>query len=456
MLALFGIVAAFQPEPALSQSTQAATGSRIDSILTAAEARGFHGNILVGQPGGVILSKGYGVANRGPKPRYTPSTLVQIGSNVKDFTKLAIYQLVEAGRLQLNDSLGKFVSGLSPDKRAITVTQLLQHTGGLPLGVANDDFPLTREEMLKRLRDTPLKSSPGATRSYSNLGYALLGLIIESVTRQSYDAYVAAHILSPLGLTQTGTYLPKFDQDLIAHGFNGDTDIGSILDQPHDKDGHLWALRANGGYLSTLDDMYRFYQAVIGPNLLKDPEHRRMVFDSTPGNVYAGSDLTSFFLVATFPQSTLVIIASNHSAFPANRVLRDIEDVLSGGQGNRVLTTTSPAGSSVALPDTGAAGTIKAYLTAFNSGNEEQMRTFFSERAENSPNAPSIKDRLDRYRTMRGNLGKLTLKSWGPAPDGEGWAIRLTTEQGDPATFTMMIEPQAPYRFQGLKVEVGD
>jgi len=80
-------------------------GPRLDSLLLAAEAGGFHGNVLVAQHGTVELLKGYGFANHETNTRFSPSTLVQIGSNVKDFTKAAVYQLVEQGRLRLTDPL---------------------------------------------------------------------------------------------------------------------------------------------------------------------------------------------------------------------------------------------------------------------------------------------------------------------------------------------------------------
>lgn len=102
-------------------------GSRADSIMRAAEARGFSGVVSVVKDGSLVLEKGYGLANRAERIPFTPETVVQIGSNTKDFTAVSILQLQARKLLALTDSLGKFFPSAPPDKRAITVFQLLKH-----------------------------------------------------------------------------------------------------------------------------------------------------------------------------------------------------------------------------------------------------------------------------------------------------------------------------------------
>ena len=82
--------------------------ARADSVMRAAETRGFSGVVRVKKDGRVVLEQGYGLANRERKIRFTPATVVQIGSNTKDFTVVAILQLKERGLLDLNDPLSKF------------------------------------------------------------------------------------------------------------------------------------------------------------------------------------------------------------------------------------------------------------------------------------------------------------------------------------------------------------
>jgi len=161
-----------------SDVVRSTPGERLDSLFRDAERRGFHGNALVAQHGEVVLLKGYGFAYEKPKMRFSPSTLVQIGSNVKDFTKVAIYQLIEQNRLRLADSLSRFIDGLPADTRGITVQHLLEHTAGLPLGMGGDMYPPTRSEMLQRLKTLHLATKPRMQKQYSNLGYSLLAFAL--------------------------------------------------------------------------------------------------------------------------------------------------------------------------------------------------------------------------------------------------------------------------------------
>src|SRR5215208_1906493 len=82
--------------------------ARLDSALRSLEAKGFSGLIRIEKDGATILRKGYGLANREERRAFDPSTVVQIGSNTKDFTMVALLQLQERGRIDLRDSLAKF------------------------------------------------------------------------------------------------------------------------------------------------------------------------------------------------------------------------------------------------------------------------------------------------------------------------------------------------------------
>jgi len=435
-------------------------GQRLDALIQKAEERGFHGNVLIAQKDEVVLLKGYGLANQAAQTRFTPATLVQIGSNVKDFTKVAIFQLVEKNQLKLSDTLDRFIEGLSTETGGVTIANLLEHTASLPLGMGGDDYPLTRDEMLQRLRSLKLASPPGSKKQYSNIGYSLLAFIVEKLSGQSFDAYVAKEILEPLGMRETGTYIPKLDQTRIAHGYSGDVDKGIILDMPHDAEGHLWNLRGNGGYLSTLAEMHAFYKALRDFKLIKDPALRDKVFNPGEAGVFAGSDMVSFFLFANFPGvDAVVFIATNHSAFKGPALLREIEPVLGiADRGERRITgrennVTAPMLDK--LPDTGIGRTIGEYLKAFNSGDVEIMRKFFTERSLQGPDSPSMDVRLERYRSMFGNLKQLTFQGLRQSPEGEGWEVTALTGSGETATLTFSIEESEPFRFRGVRVMIG-
>src|SRR5207237_707820 len=192
-----------------------------------------------------------------------PASVVQIGSNTKDLTLVALLQFAERGLLDLDDTLGTFFIGAPADKRGITLRQIIRHRAGFPLALGGDFEASSREQLVERAMRAPLLFTPGSQERYSNPGYALLAAIIEQKSGQTYDEYVRDHILAPLGLHDTGFLLPRFDTTRLAHGYARDRDMGTMLAKPHAADGPYWNLRGNGGMLSTGHDMAALSKALF-------------------------------------------------------------------------------------------------------------------------------------------------------------------------------------------------
>jgi CubicO group peptidase (beta-lactamase class C family) len=436
-------------------------GQQLDSVLRSAEARGFHGNVLVAIAGQTVLFKGYGFSDEGACTRFSPSTIVQIGSNVKDFTKVAILQLVEGGLLALDDSITRFFPSVPSDKRGITVRHLLNHAAGFPMAIGPDKEVINRDTFLERLWNAPLAFRPGEGTLYSNPGYSVLAAIIEKLSGESYDRYVTDHILSPIGMRETGYLLPGFERKRLAHGYNSSGDIGTMLDHPHASDGHWWNLRGNGGFLSTLSEMASFYRTLLDGGLLKSAEDRAMVINPAPGgpSVLAGSDRTSFFLYGRFPGvRATVIIATNHVDWAGPRVLREIEPVL-GIEGSHGEIATAPRVTgplATGLPQNGAGQTIAAYFQAYNTGDSAVMRRFFETHGSQAPTVAPIGTRVQRYLQMWTNLGRLTVRGWRQIPDGQGMiAVEAGSAPGGTVTLTFVIGDGPTYPLLGVRVEVG-
>ena len=439
----------------------------IDSICLAAEKEGFHGVVLYEAEGKIALSKGYGIANHASNKKFTTGTYVQIGSNVKDFTKTAIYQLVEQGKLQANDQLGKFIPGLKGSKATITVQDLLTHKSGFPLGIKEDDEPFTTAEMLQSIDTLNLISAPGSSRNYSNLGYSCLAYIVAQVSGMPYDRYVYENVLKPIGLKETGSYIPRFNENNIAHGYEDGKDIGIILDMPHDDEGHLWSLRGNGGYLSTVGEMNTFYSSFNDTVLLKNPRHRGLVFNPEASNVLAGSDRVSFFLVSSMPeQKAKLILASNHNQYMGNRVMKQIELMLEGGSKGRKMMrqmdNEEDDNGDVKiltpfinkLPVTGAGLTISRYLQAYNTGDKKMMETFFNKygKASTTP----MEKKMTMYENIYGDLGKLQFINYYLTPKGD-YVVNAKGEKAESDAkiiLQFMLEEQAPWRFIGLSINI--
>jgi len=435
-------------------------GRRLDSAVTSAERAGFSGTLLVVRGDTVILGRGAGLAVEDPPMPFTRSTIVPIGSNTKDFTKTAILQLVEAGHLHLEDSLGRFFPDAPPDKRGITLRQLLEHTAGFPIGVGPDGEVVGLSAWRRRLFATPLEFAPGTSRRYSNPGYSLLAAVVEQITGTTYERYLAQHIFAPAGMRETGLVLPHSDPRRLAHAYAAGRDRGTMLDTPHDSSGDYWNLRGNGGLVSTVEDMWRFYRAILDDTtLLRDAGHRHMVLRPDESTVLAGSDLVSFFLYGRFPREGIeIVLASNHARAPAPRLLdallpvAGIEPPQAGPR--HAEGPAIAAGQTLArLPDTGPGRTVAAYFDAYNSRDTAAMRAFFAEHAEAGPDAPPMEARLDRYRQMLENLGRLTVES--VAETSDGIEVRARSANGDLVTLSFQIDAAAPYRLRGLRVQVG-
>jgi CubicO group peptidase (beta-lactamase class C family) len=245
-------------------------GTRLDEYMQRLADFGFSGSLLVAKDSEVVLAKGYGLADREKRLPYTPQTVFSIGSITKQFTAAAILKLQMQGKLNVRDSISKYLPNVPEDKSAITLHHLLTHSAGLESDFGPSDFEaVTRDEIIKQALASKLRSAPGKQYHYSNAGYSLLGAIVEIVSGGGYEAFLHEHLFKPAGMTQTGYRLPKWSPDRLAQGYGrGGQRWGTILERPWAADGPYWNLRANGGIHSTLADMYRWHRALEGEAIL--------------------------------------------------------------------------------------------------------------------------------------------------------------------------------------------
>jgi len=175
----------------------------------------------------LIWAKGYGFANLAKKIPATPATAYRIASISKTFTAHALLQLRDAGKLQLDDPITKWIpelklSKIDPQSPAITIRHLLTHTAGIPREVDgtywNDmNFP-SREAMLPVLARMGVVWEPDKEWKYSNVALSLAGYIVEAASGEPYAEYVARHILAPLGMSGTRV-IPSTDMPTLAVGY---------------------------------------------------------------------------------------------------------------------------------------------------------------------------------------------------------------------------------------------
>ena len=180
-------------------------------------------SVVIVKNGQTVYNKAFGYADQPRSIKAAPDTVYHWWSMTKIPTAIAIMQLREQGKLDLDDPVNKYlpwfeVTYPSDKSPIITVRNLLQHTSGLPdtipamVGwVHYDDVTLDQTEIVKKHLPefSTLKFEPGSKAVYSNLNYMVLGAVIESISGQAYDEYITQNILQPLGMSQTGfVYMP--------------------------------------------------------------------------------------------------------------------------------------------------------------------------------------------------------------------------------------------------------
>ena len=230
-----GVEATFEPS------------ARIDALFAAkAETKWPGAAVVVVRDGVVVHSKAYGLANVKEGLANTPRTKFRLASVSKSFTSLLVLQLVEQGRIGLDDPLEKYLPGIVGSD-VITIHHLLSHTAGMP------DF-MSFEEAAK----LPRECAPGERLNYSNLGFQALGRVVEKVTGKAYEARLREAILDPLGMKDSGGGWPAGPSEGRATGYLFDPASGGVvLAETSNAD------PASGGLYSTAEDMARWVKGLL-------------------------------------------------------------------------------------------------------------------------------------------------------------------------------------------------
>lgn len=188
-----------------------ASGAALQQCLAAAAQRtGFSGVVSIAQPAGATIVTSGQMAAPGSAAMRADAQF-NIGSAGKMWTGVAIAQLVDAKKLALDDAIGTYVSGLTPEAGKVTVRQLLTHSGGMGNFFVPENLPvLEKARSLNDLKPLVMGArpafAPGSRSEYSNSGFLLLGLIIEQVSGQSYGDYLQRQLFAPAGMTHSGMF----------------------------------------------------------------------------------------------------------------------------------------------------------------------------------------------------------------------------------------------------------
>lgn len=225
---------------------------------------------LVAKNGQIIYQKAFGMANLELNVPMQPDMVFRIGSITKQFTAVAILQLMEQGKLSLQDDITKFIPDYTTQAYTITIEHLLTHTSGIksytgiPEIMKNIRMDMKPEELIAQFKNQPMEFAPGTKWNYNNSGFFLLGYIIEKVTGMTYAEYIQENFFTPLGMTSS---CYGSDTKIIknrAYGYQpGDDGVVNSdycsMTQPYSA----------GSIMSTVGDLFKWHQAVHSYTLVK-------------------------------------------------------------------------------------------------------------------------------------------------------------------------------------------
>ena len=267
---------------------------KIDKLISAyAEYGNFNGSVLVAEKGKVIYKKGFGLANMELNIPNQPDTKHRLGSITKQFTAMLIMQLVEQGKLKLDLPISTYLPDY-PKKNGnvITLHHLLTHSSGTPNMTSFPGFfkNISRNayspvQLVNLFADSTLQFEPGKKYAYSNSGYILLGYIIEKVTGKTYGQVLQENIFTPLKMNNTGY---DHHRSLLKNRASGYEKNGRGYVNANFID--MSVPYAAGALYSTVEDLYRWDQALYSNQLLRK-ENMDLLFTkhiSSGGSYYYG------------------------------------------------------------------------------------------------------------------------------------------------------------------------
>ncbi|MFW5437989.1 serine hydrolase domain-containing protein [Paenibacillus apiarius] len=184
-------------------------------------------SLVIVEKGRTVLQKGFGYADLDAETPVTGNTLFEIGSTTKAFTGLAILQLEKDGLVKRTDDVKKYIPWLelvyNGKPATITLNDLLYHTSGIPAGsigyIPASDAGNALELTVRALLSQQLNREPGRAFEYATINYDVLGLVIENVTKQSFEAYMKQQILEPIGMKDSFAGLQHNPPSEMATGY---------------------------------------------------------------------------------------------------------------------------------------------------------------------------------------------------------------------------------------------
>jgi CubicO group peptidase (beta-lactamase class C family) len=265
------IVAYVSQAPAVGQAGDAGLAAKVDSLLNAATRDGFGGAVMIDREGRILLSKGFGLANRDARIPFTVDTIAPMGSITKSFTALALVQLAAQGNVDLQRTLKAYLPSAVEPGASVRISDVLAHQAGFAEYCGGDWVRRTKADLIAECTAKPLVAQPG-TVSYSNPGYSLLAAVVEEVSGQTWEDYLRDHVFVPADMTRSGWIFQSRSAADFAVGYLNNRSEGVEADRIAQFRGEVWNLKGNGGLQASAKDMHRFYTFLLRqPASIREP-----------------------------------------------------------------------------------------------------------------------------------------------------------------------------------------
>ena len=462
-----------------NESNNSSNGSlnKIENYLSNLEQDGFFGTVLFAKNGKVQLKKAYGFSDKDNQIKNEPTTIFDIGSVTKQFTAAAILKLEMQGKLSVEDKITAYFDKVPSDKSEITIHQLLTHSSGLMSGIGDDYEVITSNEFVNRAFNMKLLFQSGENYEYSNVGYSLLGMIIEKVSGMSYENYLYAHLWKPANMNQTGYSRPNYLKENVAVGYNKKNGkaLGRPNEQKWDGDEPYWNLKANGGILSSIEDLYKWHLALKEDNILSKDVKKKYF---TP-YVKEGEDANSYYsygwaMYKTSRGTSLAAHNGGNGIFFADfwRYLDDdmVIIVLNNNSTPYSQIIASQIGALHFLPDfdpnypnkgtiqseldeSKAENLVKLVIDVLNENDEEKWKSFIEENGSDNfikmaPMELHLKYFSKFHKKLKGGkISRLEI-------DLDEIIIGVTTSQGiENVVINAIQSPNGGLKFDGMMIE---
>jgi CubicO group peptidase (beta-lactamase class C family) len=305
--------------------------AEIDRLITSESKPGEPGGVvLIAQKDRIIYQKAFGTANLELNVPMKKEMVFNIASITKQFTAVAVLQLMEQGKLSLHDEITKYLPDYPTNGQKITVENLLTHTAGIP---ASDAAAMTRlqgerrlvtlPEIIDTFKSRPLDFAPGTKMVYSNNGYILLGAIIEKVSGASYAEYLKKNLFAPAGMTAT-----LFGDDYIIVKNRAASYVYSRAESRflNALNGKVETAYSAGAIQSTAEDIFKWNRALLSYKLIKKESLEKAQTEyKLPGG--KGTNYGFGWFIGNIQGSPIVEHGGNMGGFMSHAIYLPREDV---------------------------------------------------------------------------------------------------------------------------------